>query len=270
MSILAASDEELPVFAELDGRHAVLVALERVNIASFEQVENFGESVVGAGDQEVARRVEVEAVDAGVEDPVILDQLAHLQVENLHARVLLRHGDDVVVAVPAQLVSEAFLVLKRVDQLARFDVEDFQRFVLGGRCDHLVVGREASAADPVGVTGEGGDEVALGESEHLDGFIFARGYQTIARAGEVNGTNRRLVRDDLLRVAFVHLRFEDVHHLRLSYYCQQALHRPVDIEHLVILLKFQTARILLSNGVNRNGLVERGSGKLIVVRAKGE
>lgn len=77
------------------------------------------------------RWMEVQAGDASVENPVILDELSHVKIEDFNASVFLGDGDEIAVSMPAQLVAKSLLVLERVNKLARFDVEDFQRFVLG-------------------------------------------------------------------------------------------------------------------------------------------
>lgn len=186
MSVLAAGDEKLAVLAELDRRDAVLMPFQGVDVATFKQVKDLREAVISSRDHVVAGRMEVQTGNASIEDSVILNQLAHLEIEDLDARVFLCDGNEIAVSVPAQLVAVAPLVLECVDEIAGFDVENSQRLVLGARCDHSIVGRETSAADPVGVTCEGADEVAMRQAPHLDRLIVARRDQPISGAGEVN------------------------------------------------------------------------------------
>lgn len=171
MTILASSDEKLAVFAELDCRDALIMPLERENIAAFQQVEDLREPVFRSSDEEVARRMKVQRIHGRIVNSVILNQSTRFQVKDLDSAVLLSHRYDVVVAMPAQLVAEAFLVFESVNELASFGIENLHSSIFSTRGNHFVVGRQASASDPVGVPGIGVHEVAVREPEHFDGLV---------------------------------------------------------------------------------------------------
>lgn len=214
--------------------------------------------------------MEVQRIDGGVEDSVILDQSARFQVEDLDATILLSNRDDVVVTVPAQLIAEALLVLERVDQLSSLGIVNLQRPVLSARSDHFVVGRETSAADPVSVAGVGVHEVAVGKSEHFDGLVVARCNQPVSAVREVDGPDVVLVSNDLLCVAFVHDRLEDINHLVFSHRSEQVLRRPVDVINFVVLLKLQTSQVFVLQRVDRDRFVRRRCRKLTATWIEGE
>lgn len=140
VSVLASGQEVISVFTELHSCHGRFVAFQGVNVAALKQVKHLCVTIIAAAEHEMTRRMKVQRVDAGVKDSVILNEFAHLQVVELHARILLSDRDDVVVVMPAQLVAEAFLVFECVDELASLSVEDSQGLVFGARSDHSVVG----------------------------------------------------------------------------------------------------------------------------------
>lgn len=122
--------------------------------------------------------MKVQAQNTGVEDSVILHQLAHLQIKDLHARVLLSDCDRIVVLVPAQLVAVALLVFECMNQLASFHVENSQCFVLGARRDQLIIRRKAGATDPVSMGSVRADEIAMRQTKHFDCLVITSCYQS--------------------------------------------------------------------------------------------
>lgn len=250
VTIAAASDEELAVLAELDSSYAALMTFESVNVSSFEQVQDLGESIVAASNHEVAAGMEVQAVHASIEDSIVLDEFAHFQVEDLDSWILLSDGDEVVVSMPAQLVPEALLILKSVDQLAGISVEDPQSFVLATRSDHFVVGRESSTSYPVSVTVVGVDEVAMRKAEHLDRFVIWSRDEAISAVWEVDRPNRLLVSHNLFRVPVVHYGLEDVDTSTPATACNHVLSGPVNRVHFILLLKLQAAQVFMINRVD--------------------
>lgn len=139
MTIAASCDKVFAVVAELDSGDSVLMSFQRVNVSSLQQVENLCDSVVSSCDHKISRQMEVAARHTSVEDSIVLNQLAHFEIKNLHSGVLLCHRDQVAVFVPTQLVPEAFFIFERVNLLAGFEVENLQCFVLGTACNHFVI-----------------------------------------------------------------------------------------------------------------------------------
>lgn len=86
----------------------------------------------------------------------------------------------------------------------------------------------------------------------------------------MNGANVHLMRNDLLRVSFVHLRLEDVDDFVLSDARQEVLAAPVDLVHVVILLEFHATSIFLGDRVNGDGAVDGSCSELIVARVEGD
>ena len=264
VSIFASSDKIFTVLAEFYSSHTVLMTLECENIATFEQVEHFCETIFRSGDHEVTRRMKIEAGDARVEDSVILDQFTHLQVEDFHSSIFLGYSDDITVEVPGQLISIAFFVLERVNNFARICVKDFQGFVFSAGSDHAIVRWKASTPDPVGVSRVWFDEVAMRQPPHFNWFIIAGGDQPIPWIREVNRSDRILMCYDLLRVAFVHLRLKDIYHFFLAYCRYKVFSAPINFIDFIILFKFQTPSIFLRDRVDGNGAIQWRCCKLIL------
>uniref|UniRef100_A0A1I8IGQ7 BHLH domain-containing protein n=1 Tax=Macrostomum lignano TaxID=282301 RepID=A0A1I8IGQ7_9PLAT len=184
------------------GGDGAVVAAQRVDEAALQQVVQAQGGVVAGGQQEVAAGMEGDAIGGALVHRVVLHQLVHADVPDLHGPVRGGRGHTVAGRVELHIVDQAAVLLEGADAVLRLAVPQAHGFVIRAGHDEAALGAEPSALHPVHVAAEGEQELLPLHSPHFHGLVVRAGEQPLVVGGEVNGPHAGRVATESGALAF--------------------------------------------------------------------
>ena len=117
MTIITSGCKQLPIFRKLYRRDGTSMAGECEYLSAFEQIDDFGNTIVTARYEIVAGRMEIERIHRPIVYAVVLDQFPYVYVEDLHSAVVQSDRHQGTVRMPGHLTACPLLIVEAVHTL---------------------------------------------------------------------------------------------------------------------------------------------------------